>query len=306
MDLKQVMEFADLFHGRNDAYFDGKGARWSKPTIGLYQRHLEGSIEGIGTYPVTDDALCRWSCIDLDGDQYTFDSASEVEAVWTYYGVKAWIERSRSKGWHIWTFSDGWIPAAIMRNAGLQVASIAKLPKGTEVNPKNDAPWKLSRGLVNTVRLPYAGRAKPQRQVMVEASTALALSAEGFTSQARQARSAPAVLRTIAGLWTAARATEALTERYRALLGTGPATLLAYGSRSNQDALQILTGKRNVMAHERDNQLYTLARLMHAMSIPIVEARSRMVYVWTHQVEQNNPDYYPLETALKKIERVYG
>ena len=69
--------------------------------------------------------------------------------------------------------------------------------------------------------------------------------------------------------------------------------------------MQILTGKRNISSGERDNQLFTLARLMKGINIPYHEAMDRMKSIWYNQVDQTGK-FYDLETALKKVERAYG
>lgn len=301
-DFQSIVRFSGLFSGRLDAYFNGKVAVWRRPTLNIIRDHLSGKIEGIGTYPVTDAALCKWGCIDLDGDQYTFVSATDVVSVWNYYGIEAWIERSRSKGWHIWTFSNGWCPAYVMRYAGLQVAKICELPTNTEVNPKNIAPWKTSNGLVNTVRLPYAGRAAPGRQVVLDPRSAMPLSWQDFTAAATASLAGRSELQAIASQWQLAAQQEALERRFSALAFSQPSG--DWHSQTNQEAMQILKGERNVAKGERDNQFYSLARLMKGINIPYKEALDKMTKIWYDQTPDK--DKYDLETAIKKVDRVYG
>src|SRR5215207_10813970 len=144
-----VLGFSHLFAGRTDAWWKGNGKGGTtqhRPVhLGTFRGHLVGRWE-MGTYPVTDDARCRWGCIDIDKDDMRL--ATDVHSVWSHHGIQSWIEVSRSKGYHVWTFANDWVPATVMRNAGLWVAEVAELGK-VEVNPKNDAAWKVKTGLVN-------------------------------------------------------------------------------------------------------------------------------------------------------------
>jgi hypothetical protein len=65
----------------------------------------------------------------------------------------------------------------------------------------------------------------------------------------------------------------------------------------------VLTGKRKV-SDNRDNQLYTIAMLMHGINLSYEEALARMEQIWNEQVDQSK-DFYPLSQATKKVERAY-
>jgi hypothetical protein len=300
VNADDIFRFNSIFAGRNDAFFDGRIAQWKRPTTVLFAHHLRGCIDGIGTYPVRDDCTCRWGCIDLDGTEYTFDSAVNVWSVWQYYGIEAFIERSRSKGWHIWTFASEWTSAEIMRNAGLQVAKLAKLPSDTEVNPKGTNPKHTRTGLINTVRLPYPGRSDWQRQVVLDPASALVLTLREFLARATAARSPSLGFSRPAGVYLASVTEQARTERYSALLRKQPSLS---ASKSNQEAMEVLKGTKRITVN-RDNMLFTLANLMHGISVPYEEALARMQEIWHTQLDQS-PDFIPLHTAVRKVERVY-
>src|SRR5436190_9832948 len=281
VSVDDVFRFSSLFGGRNDAYFDGERAKWKRPTFTVFRDHLSGASPGIGTYPVRPDCTCRWQCIDLDGAEYTFDSAVNVWSVWQYYGIEAFIERSRSKGWHIWTFASEWTSAEIMRNAGLQVAKLAKLPSDTEVNPKGTNPAHTRTGLINTVRLPYPGRSDWQRQVVLDPASALVLTLREFLDRATTARSPSLGFSRPAGVYLASVTEQARTERYSALLRKQP---FLSASRSNQEAMEVLKGTKRITVN-RDNQLFTLAMLMKGIDVPYQEALDRMQEIWSNQVD---------------------
>jgi hypothetical protein len=300
VSANDVLRFASLFSGRSDAYFDGWKALWQRPSLKVFRDHLSGRIDGIGTYPIKDDCTGKWSCIDLDGPEYTFSRAVDVVDVWQYYGATAFVERSRSKGWHVWSFAKEWTSAETLRYAGLQVAKIAELPSDTEINPKGTDPKATRTGLINTVRLPYPGKGDWQRQVVLDASSALVLSLPTFLDRACASLCSPAVLSHVAGTYRASLTQQARTDRYSRLFGNSPSLL---PSRTNQEAMEVLTGKRKV-SDNRDNQLYTIAMLMHGINLSYEEALARMEQIWNEQVDQSK-DFYPLSQATKKVERAY-
>lgn len=164
----------ELFVGRGDAYGgdDGK-AIWRPVTPELMQAHLDG-IEGIGIYSIRhledadgidkDKMVVKWGCCDIDTGDWAeaFMLATALRGM----GLNPWVERSRSKGWHIWIFSDEWVPAWIMRRCLKVAYSVIDLP-AREANPKSELLQPQQVG--NYVRLPYKGAAviTAERQVMM-------------------------------------------------------------------------------------------------------------------------------------------
>jgi len=161
-----------LFAGNPAAYGSDIGGcvrSWVTPTT--IKRHLEG-FEGIGIYPIwreDDKLMVRWGCCDIDTGNWTeaYGLATTLNAM----GIPPHVERSRSKGWHIWAFSETPVEARTMSRA-LRVAYQAIDLPTKEVNPKSEvlAPGQLG----NYVRLPYKGVLArrdgdpyPERQVMV-------------------------------------------------------------------------------------------------------------------------------------------
>lgn len=163
-----VHKFIDIFSGRQDAYGSDHGsAIWRAPTYDDYVRHLEG-VEGMGIYPVlpTDQGpKVIWGCCDIDtGD---WQEAYMLAVALSGMGLKPHIERSRSKGWHIWVFADDWVPAATMRRC-LKVAYAAIDLPAKEANPKSEN--LRSDQLGNYVRLPYKSALlmRVERQTMMK------------------------------------------------------------------------------------------------------------------------------------------
>ena len=119
----------------------------------LVDGHLAG-LAGIGVYPVRDGKVV-WGCVDFDeGEVESWSHALNVKELLSDLDVTTWIERSRSKGYHVWLFSGDWLTAKWMRQLLLGACSAVEAP-GKEVNPKSE---ELGDGqLGNFVRLPYFG-----------------------------------------------------------------------------------------------------------------------------------------------------
>jgi len=160
----------ELFAGRRDAYGKGRGLCVKAPvTEELIGRHLAGEI-AVGIYPLLADGLCHWVCVDLDlpGEP---DLAQWAKALGLYeslrrLGCSPFIERSQSKGYHLWTFFADPVEAAWARQVAAKAIADAGLPADTEIFPKHDCltPEVPFSGYVN---LPFAGQNGNGRRVMV-------------------------------------------------------------------------------------------------------------------------------------------
>ena len=187
LDKQRVSTFARLFKGRMDAYGTEEGgclrvAQWAWPTFeGKIEDHLHGDTP-IGVYPMVNDSeqdwVVFWGCVDFDeGDTISFIHAQNLQTVLEAFDISSWIERSRSKGYHVWVFSSEAISASRMRRALLAACQIAKAPT-KEINPKAEgffyteqdgterADWSK---IGNYVRLPYPkGWEETHRRCMVD------------------------------------------------------------------------------------------------------------------------------------------
>lgn len=164
-----VDKFATLFAGRPDAYGGDEGrAIWNPVSIQTYENHLTG-IEPIGIYPIAHAAdgtlWVRWGCCDIDTGDWA--EAYMLGMALLGMGLLPHVERSRSKGWHIWVFVDQPVQAWQMRRA-LKVAYAAIDLPAKEANPKQESLRPNQLG--NYVRLPYKGGLilTPERQVMMD------------------------------------------------------------------------------------------------------------------------------------------
>lgn len=127
--------------------------------------HLKGEMS-MGVYPVTQDCVL-WGCVDFDeGEVASQCHARNLAVVLAHFDVTGWIERSRSKGYHLWVFAPEWVPARLMRKALLGACQTVDAPI-REINPKSETLDPEEYG--NFVRLPFYGAAKGrlERQVIL-------------------------------------------------------------------------------------------------------------------------------------------
>lgn len=172
MDTTDLMlaEFVMLFRGRGDAYGSNTGSCIKQDlTVDVFRSHLDGSGDPIGVYPMVPfkgDWYTVWGCSDIDVDDYSL--ARELQDALSAGGVHSYIERSRSKGYHVWVFADNLVPARDMRRMLLAAHQVADIP-AREVNPKQES-LSSSMQYGNYVRLPYPnGLAHtPERQVIID------------------------------------------------------------------------------------------------------------------------------------------
>jgi hypothetical protein len=215
-DLTIDQRFAALFAGRTDAYGHNEGRmvpnafgdtveQTTRPHQWWIERHLDGT-EPIGVYPLMDDGNVWWGCTDLDNGEPDLEKALNLKTLLEAGGVNAWVERSRSKGFHVWTFASEPIPANIMRNALLAAHQRLEIP-AKEVNPKQTSMDGL-KGFGNYVRLPYPNghRGLPAQQVVlgeVEVGGMVQyLHWEQFTTRAYGGRSPLIAYEFLAGKYT--------------------------------------------------------------------------------------------------------
>lgn len=170
-------DFIALFDGRHEAVGTEQGGCWRfKVGEGVFshavKEHLMfGGDKAIGIYPLvcyqqrdTDQGLAvdwrvHWGCVDFDeGDEASWVHAKNLVRVLSKVGVAGWIERSRSKGYHVWVFAERgeWVPAATVRRGLLVACQIAGAPT-KEINPKAEGHEDPPSFLGNYVRLPYPG-----------------------------------------------------------------------------------------------------------------------------------------------------
>jgi len=166
--VNETTMFIQLFRGRGDVYGHDEGrCVKEKLTREHWHNHLMGG-HGIGIYPAVPTAstpICAWGCTDIDVEDHS--QAILLQQTLQVAGITSWVEKSRSKGYHVWIFTTEPVSATAMRNMQLVAHQVADMdPK--EVNPKQTDVTLHKYG--NYVRLPYLGGlvATPDRRVIID------------------------------------------------------------------------------------------------------------------------------------------
>jgi len=293
--------FHELFEGREDAVFVDDPPRLEKlddpnllrPDVPLnfITSHLNGS--GIGIYPLRDGNRCKWICSDFDTSEAELLAWNYAKA-WEYYGIQAWVETSKSKGFHVWVFSDDWMSGTIARRAGLWVHEMADI-EAVELNPKQEL--LEDGGYGNCVRLPYPGNAQHERQTMWDTDrTPLAIG--DWLPQALRLRTPVSELHRLAAMW------KAPTPAPRTPRKEGEPGREGGASDYNEHIVGVFKGHTDIKEGERDLVFHTLARHMAGMGLEIDEAHEVGREVWEEQTA--NKATYPYANVRTKIERAYA
>ena len=152
--ITDIRDFITLFRGRGDVYGHNEGKCVKEPLTELvFKNHLSGEAP-IGVYPLVphiDNYYVAWGCVDYDTADAQ-EHAVRLHDALLEAGIVSWIEKSRSKGFHVWVFAEHAVLAEDMRNMLMVASQVAETPT-TEVNPKQTTLKAGQYG--NYVRLPY-------------------------------------------------------------------------------------------------------------------------------------------------------
>ena len=167
---EKIALFRQCFAGREDVYgtYDlSTGKVWQvkgRVTRDVIYAHLKGK-QPLGIYPLVKDRI-RFLAMDLDHDDPMIARDCVVAA--RHYGIPAYVERSKSKGFHVWVFFQ---PKSVSARKARAVARLIlediESPD-TEIFPKQDAlDDKTSHG--NFINSPLNGALYSQaRTVFVD------------------------------------------------------------------------------------------------------------------------------------------
>jgi hypothetical protein len=304
--------YAVLFEGNRLAYGTEAGgceriASTADPIDEWLRRvdqHLDGDTP-FGIYPMWLQAdgqtVCRWGCVDFDeGDHDSFIHATNLRVVLEQLGATGWVERSRSKGFHVWVFAEGIVSAGLMRRALLGATQVAGGPL-REINPKQEKLTPRGDGSVplgNYVRLPYPNMwHTSQRRCMVD-DLGEPIPLERFVNQALDTVATTAALRACEALWqppkppTPPAAPQALVGPY-----SGPSEL--------PGLVKHLIENGPLEQHDRSAWLWRLCRLMAEKHVPYRDAHQALVEAdgrWGKFHDRPNGD----ETLDRMLAKAYG
>lgn len=192
--------FVSLFRGRGDVYGHEEGRCVKEPlTPELFRQHLNG-VQAIGVYPMVPIGSVHhvvWGCSDIDIEDLA--GARKIQSALSAAKVVSFVERSRSKGYHVWVFAEEVVPASDMRRMLLCAHQVAEYP-AREVNPKQET---LATGQYgNYVRLPYFNAedmTDSHRRILDEHNEAMSL--QDFVDVAMVSKTPANIISHLAKLW---------------------------------------------------------------------------------------------------------
>ena len=141
---EQVELFRSLFRGRSDAFGADSGRCVKEPlTDEVIQEHLTGKRR-IGIYPLSQEILDAkgtwWSVIDVDDNNLNL--AIQLRDILIRFGLDCYIEKSKSKGFHVWAFFAEPIPSRKARAVMKYALTMLEGDTGysvKEIFPKQDS-----------------------------------------------------------------------------------------------------------------------------------------------------------------------
>ena len=269
--------FYELFQGRRTARGTEDGGCVREPVpIESFIKHLDGH-QGLGIYPMEmrdNEWVVRWGCVDLDvkaphkrrWDYETSEdawvAALNLQSVLDALDITAWIENTKSGGFHVWIFAGSWVPAAVMRRCLLVACSVADVPP-TEVNPKNEG-FDSPDTLGNYVRLPYFGAADGRiNRPVLDPLTRIPYGWLEFVDEAMHGRARLETISAVADLWRPPAPTAPVVPSRRDY--HVPAGVMSR-------RLQAVVENGPLRQEDRSGWLYYVARLCADDGLPMGEA----------------------------------
>ena len=164
---KGIITFMSLFVGRRDVYGINQVCIKEPLTKDVYDKHLKG-MQRVGCYPITDNKYTKWIAIDIDdGD---FEKAIAIQEKASHFGLQSYIERSKSKGYHVWTFFKEQVECVKPRLVFEMI--LDELEIKCEIFPKQDEVKDKAFG--NFIFLPlFGGDIKHERTCFIHVSDSI-------------------------------------------------------------------------------------------------------------------------------------
>ncbi len=296
-----------MFWGQSQCYFNlGKMSTvWEPLTVDVFLAHLTGKLE-LGVYCTNDEALSYWGCVDFDAPEKTktadsraYQAALQLKSLYREHDITSWIERSKSKGYHVWVFPNQPMQSRLLR--GYQLSAIQQLGmSGIEINPKQESLWHTAIpktapanrrfGIGNLVRIPYSPLANSGRMCILDGSRPMGL--PEWLPGALSTRPAPSDLAALGGPENGPQRLHVGTEAQGGSAG------------QHQEAWEIWQGDKAIGKGERDNQFYTIAKLMKANDLIYSNACDEVIRIYQQKVLDTTG--FSLDDALAKVRREYG
>ena len=147
-----VTKFMKIFEGRKDCFGSLEGlCNHEEVTKATYKSHLLGRMS-IGIYPLRDDGTTSFGVIDDDHED--LKTVTKIYEYLKELKLVPYVEKSKSKGYHVWVLFDTPIVAKTLRNILKHVTTKAGKPT-LEIFPKQDELGKIGESIGNYINLPY-------------------------------------------------------------------------------------------------------------------------------------------------------
>lgn len=148
----------NLFCGRKDAYLWEDSGK-VRTEFGSLAEWIPSHINGenrIGAFPCVNDET-KWGLLDLDSENK--DRINRIYACLLDHNITPYLERSKSKGFHIWIFLDEPVKASDIRLVLSHIINEAHVEQTSiEIFPKQDRAENTGNG----VFLPLHGKSVRQ------------------------------------------------------------------------------------------------------------------------------------------------
>lgn len=153
-DRQKAKLLLSCFPGRDDSYGAGRGACIKESlTESVILRHITGR-ERIGRYLLRRDS--RIGALAVDMDENDLYAVMEYCDRCAHYWLTAHVERSKSKGYHLWWSFDEPISARTARLVASYILDECELLNSVEIFPKQD--FLRPGGFGSYINLPEFGR----------------------------------------------------------------------------------------------------------------------------------------------------
>jgi energy-coupling factor transporter ATP-binding protein EcfA2 len=162
---EKIRLFKSLFFGRMDCYGVGEGVCIKEPLdVGVIRNHLLG-VKRIGVYMVLKDKTA-FAVFDVDRD--SIEDVKELISVSASYDIKYHVEKSKSKGYHIWYFFSEPVSALKVRSLLNHILIESRIIK-LEIFPKQNVVEDGKYG--NYTNLPLFKTDLPNRTAFLDVNT---------------------------------------------------------------------------------------------------------------------------------------
>lgn len=154
-DNSFITKFIELFTNSNPVYLLG-GNKTIKDKVNHQNiiAHLEGR-ERIGTFPIINSTMTRFLVFDIDNNSK--DTARLITSHLINDGMRPHIEKSKSKGFHIWIFLNDEQDCSLVREYMKQtLAKVGLSTNKIDLFPKQDSTSESSQ-YGNAINIPLFG-----------------------------------------------------------------------------------------------------------------------------------------------------